>query len=421
MQRSEFRPGNRHHFAGGIQFHGAGAQWNHGAVQRQIAVAQFPDVAQHLCFRAVAMENGMSEEHPKSAQVDTLFDSPELAEALDSGAFRRFLDQIPIAIVVAALKPAERIVYANPEFERISGVATDAIAGESWSELRGESIGAEPDLELGAGIVAKSDFVGTFKLRQPDGETATVDVYSNVIEDSDGSPRFRLAALIDVTNHQPERTAELEARIRDKHTLLREIQHRVKNNLQMIMALIRIEAHGVRDFMESGPLDRLAGRIEAIQIVYKLLSEHDGGDQIDLGAYISEIASSVMKAHAVEGIRLELMVDSYSISVNVALPTGLVVNELLTNALKHAFVGRDGGTITVHSLTDETSCRILVADDGIGMREGATWPAAGKLSALIVESLIENAKAKIDIQSAAGEGVRVTILFQRPVISPANA
>ena len=363
----------------------------------------------------------MSEERPKSEQVDALFNAPELAEALDSNMFRRFLDQIPIAIVVAALKPAERIAYVNPEFERISGVATEAIAGRPWAALRGESIGEETNLELGVRIVTENDLIGTFKLRRPDGDTATVDVYSNIIEDNDGLPRFRLAAMVDVTNHRPERSAELEARIRDKDTLLREIQHRVKNNLQMIMALIRIEARGARDVMDNGPLDRLAGRIEAIQLVYKLLSEHDGGDQIDLGAYISEIASSVMKAHAVEGIRLELMVDSYSISVNVALPTGLVVNELLTNALKHAFVGRDGGTITVHSLTDETSCRILVADDGIGMREGATWPAAGKLSALIVESLIENAKAKIDIQSAAGEGVRVTILFQRPVISPANA
>ena len=62
-----------------------------------------------------------------------------------------------------------------------------------------------------------------------------------------------------------------------------------------------------------------------------------------------------MRAHAVEGIRLDLKVDTWPVSINVAMPAGLVVNELLTNALKHAFAGRDGGTITLHSLVDETA------------------------------------------------------------------
>ena len=89
--------------------------------------------------------------------------------------------------------------------------------------------------------------------------------------------------------------------------------------------------------------------------------------ELDLGVYLSQIAAAVMRSHAVEGIRLDLKVDAYPVSVNVAMPTGLVVNELLTNALKHAFVGRDGGTITLHSLADAHGCRIVVADDGVGL------------------------------------------------------
>ena len=76
------------------------------------------------------------------------------------------------------------------------------------------------------------------------------------------------------------------------------------------------------------------------------------GQEIDLGGYLSQIASAVMRSHAVEGIRLNLQVDTWPVSVNVAMPTGLVVNELLTNALKHAFKGKDGGRITVHCTTD---------------------------------------------------------------------
>jgi two-component sensor histidine kinase len=102
--------------------------------------------------------------------------------------------------------------------------------------------------------------------------------------------------------------------------------------------------------------------------------------------------------------------------VNVAMPTGLVVNELLTNALKHAFAGRAAGTITLHSLTDADGCRITIADDGVGLPEGVTWPKRGKLGSAIVQSLQENAKARLEVDSRPGEGLRVTIVFKRPLV-----
>ncbi len=125
-----------------------------------------------------------------------------------------------------------------------------------------------------------------------------------------------------------------------------------------------------------------------------------------------------MRSHAVEGIRLDLKADVFLVSVNVALPTGLVVNELLMNALKHAFAGRDGGTITLHCLTDDKGCRVVVADDGVGLPEGVVWPRRGKLSSLIVQSLRENANASLDLSSTAGQGTRVTISFTRAAAKP---
>ena len=203
--------------------------------------------------------------------------------------------------------------------------------------------------------------------------------------------------------------------------MLFEIQHRVKNNLQMITSLIRIEARNYYNRDDRITLDRLEGRINSIQIIYRLLSDFSQADEIDLGIYLSEIASSVMHAHAVEGIRLDLKVDSYPVSVNVALPSGLVANELLTNALKHAFVGREGGTITLHSLTDATGCRVTIADDGVGLPEGVEWPRPGKLGEMIVRSLRQNAKADLEVASTPGKGTRVTIAFNRDAAAIASA
>jgi len=206
--------------------------------------------------------------------------------------------------------------------------------------------------------------------------------------------------------------------LRDKDILLRELQHRVKNNLQMITALIRMEARNVPDDETGERFDRLAGRIQALALLYDLLGGVDADDGIDLGVYISQVASSVMQAHALEGIRLNLEVDTWPVSINVAMPTGLVVNELMTNALKHAFVGRDGGTITVSSLVSDTGCRVIIADDGVGLPEGKTWPESGRLGAVIAQSLRQNAKAELEVYSAPNEGLRVTIFFAREAAEP---
>lgn len=354
----------------------------------------------------------------KTEQVEVLLDTPNLADALESEQFRRFLDQVPTAIVVSGMKGRERIVYANPEFEKLSGQAAAEVEGEPWSVLRGYDHGENATRKLGAAVVDSHDLVGTFKIERAGREPAVVDAYSNVIEDDDGTPAFRLAALVDVGAHGQAQREEFEQRIREKDTLLLEIQHRVKNNLQMITALIRIEARNAQGRIDTAPFDRLAGRMESVALVYKLLSDHGQGDEIDLGVYLSEIVSSVMHSHAVEGIRLDLKVDAYPVSVNVAMPTGLVVNELLINALKHAFDGRDGGTISLHSLADSTGCRVVIADDGVGLPMGSEWPQPGKLAALIVRSLRENAKADLKVESTPGKGTRVTIVFTRGASAP---
>jgi two-component sensor histidine kinase len=125
-----------------------------------------------------------------------------------------------------------------------------------------------------------------------------------------------------------------------------------------------------------------------------------------------------MQAHAVEGIHLNLQVDTWPVSINVAMPAGLVVNEVLTNSLKHAFVGREGGTISLHSLIDETGCRVIISDDGVGLAEGAVWPKPGRLGVLIVQSLRQNAQATVDVVSSPGSGMKVTVFFARADASP---
>ncbi len=344
-------------------------------------------------------------------QVDQLLNTPDLASVLESDGFRQFLDQAPIAIAVSELHPVERIVYANVEFERLSGQTGADLEGKSWQALLGRSADAEDDGALSDAVVEDQDYIGVFSFAHSQGVEA-VDAWSNIIQDNAGAPVFRMLALVGATSRDAERS-EFEQLILDKDVLLRELQHRVANNLQMITALIRIEARNAPEDAKDERFSRLAGRVEALGLLYRSLSEESQAETVDLGVYLSEIASAVMRAHAVEGIHLNLQVDTWPVSINVAMPTGLVVNELLTNALKHAFKGRDGGTITLHSLVDEDGCRVVVSDDGLGLPEGYVWPRPGKLSHMIVQSLRQNARARVEVGAEPGGGMRVTIVFTR--------
>jgi PAS domain S-box-containing protein len=385
--------------------------------------------AQTLCF-APGIDNRQCQDNAimgdernadQPSQVEALVATPDLANALESEQFRRFLDQVPIAIIVSQMGAKERIVYVNPEFERVSGHVAAGLEGKPWSVLQSRCADPTSGLDLGRAISEGADFLGTFVVTAEGGQEEHVDAYSNVIEDELGVPAYRFAALVKVGIHKQEEREELQKRLREKDALLLEIQHRVKNNLQMITALMRIEARNADGLIDTAPFQRLAGRIEALKILYTLLDTSNEAGEVDLGVYLSDVAAAVLHAHAVEGVRLELKVDAYPVSVNVAMPAGLVVNELLTNALKHAFVGRPGGTITLESVSDGNGCRVTIADNGVGLPEGLEWPKSGKLSALIVQSLRENAKAQVQVASVPGQGMRVTLIFTRAAASAQTA
>lgn len=350
---------------------------------------------------------------PDNISMESLLNTPALATALENDRFRQFLDHVPVAIAVSEI-PGETIAYANFEFERIAGEAAAAIEGKPWHDLD-IAAAANDKGALADAIVSDAEYIGLFTFER-DGAPVAIEAWSNVIANDDGSPQFRLVALADSgerSDHQ-----ELAKRVADTDVLLKELQHRVRNNLQIITALIRLESRGIPHDASKQRFDRLAGRVESLGLLYHSLSDGAGGSTVDLGTYLSQIASSVMQAHAVDGVRLELKVDSWLVSIDVAMPTGLVVNELMTNSLKYAFAGRDGGTIKVSSLTDDSGCRVIVADDGNGLPDGDEWPRKGKLGNLIVNSLKQNARAQVSVESSPGAGMKVTIFFAKADAAP---
>lgn len=352
------------------------------------------------------------------ALVNDLVDSSELAAAIDTGSFDQVLDLVPVAILITkVLDEQHRIVYVNKALEKTLGHALADLKGRGLTILDALRREDDPSVTLKAALQNDDYYVGTFQLNDP--KPLLLEGYANLVENEDGTESYRILALIDVTERSREQREEFSRRLREKDALLLELGHRVKNNLQLITAMIRLEARYHRNG-EPVNFDKLAGRIDALQLLYRDLAPDAWGTALDLGHYLSQIASAVMHVYGVDGIRLDLKVDHALASINVAMPVGLIVNELLTNAFKYAFNGRDTGTITVRCLHEaETSYRVIVADDGIGLPPETNWPVPGKLSAVIVQTLRENAqKVQVSVDSAPQKGTRTTIDFEHKAAPP---
>jgi two-component sensor histidine kinase len=356
-------------------------------------------------------------------QVGELFTSPEMAKAVESDEFKRFLDHVPIAVVISwQVGNNQRIVYANLAFESLTGQPFSEIDGKSWAVLDTFVHEDDPELTLGHAVLSGEDFLGTFRKSGDEEKPLLAQAYASLIEGEEGAESYRIAALVNVSDRERSQREEFERTIRDKDLLLKELQHRVKNNLQLITALIRMEARAAQRG-DQVDLDRLAGRIDALALLYQAMSTENWGTQVDLGPYLSEIGTAAVRTHAIGGIQLDLKVSYCPVSVNVAMPVGLLINELLTNAFKYAFVGRDSGTIRLECFChDEESYRIVFADDGVGFPPGMVWPTRGKLGALILQTLRENTRGlEFRLESMPGEGTEVQIEFQhRPAALKAN-
>lgn len=204
--------------------------------------------------------------------------------------------------------------------------------------------------------------------------------------------------------------AELQKALAAKELVLKELNHRIKNNLMVILGLVRLSSS--EDEREHEALEETANRIEAVAKVHEQLNEAaDTGDAVDLGAYLGNLADGVRKAILAGGNAILEVSAARGIMLGVkeTVSLGIMVNELLTNARKYAFPGGRRGRIRlVVDLAAGSKARVTVADDGVGM-DPESGGHKGSLGSTILHSLADGLKASLTVASGPGKGTSWTI------------
>ncbi len=197
----------------------------------------------------------------------------------------------------------------------------------------------------------------------------------------------------------------LQRGIDEKTVLLRELHHRVKNNLQVVAGLLNLQSTAVADPRDAQLFNRTGDRVSSIALIHEQLYKTDDLRQIPFDRYLEELTGHIRAAVQREDISVEVEAESIALDVDVAIPCGMIVNELVSNAFKHAFDGADSGSIRVSMATREGVHVLEVTDSGSGMPDRPRQ----SLGMTLVHTLVEQINGTIDV--VAGDGTTVRVRF----------
>jgi len=320
--------------------------------------------------------------------------------------FRLALENAPIPIMIRT--DDGKVDFINAVWKELTGYTEEDIPTvEDWMKRAyGEKHSEMERLANGIYFEQGPKDHGDYPIRTKTGDTLIWDfATASLGKLADG----RMAVITmakDVTDRRHDEEA-IKKLLVEKELLLRDVNHRTKNNLNLIYSLLLIQAATTKDPLAVTALEEAASRVQAIQDLYVLLVE--GGDHVALhsGDYFPRLIDGIMEgAHHIP-ITVEKKIEDFVIGMRELPPLGLIVNELLTNAMKHAFTGRSEGKVTIDISKREDQATIVIRDDGVGIPESINLEKTTGFGFMMIKGLVQQIDGSISIERGAGTTFRI--------------
>lgn len=197
--------------------------------------------------------------------------------------------------------------------------------------------------------------------------------------------------------------AKVKASLKEKEILLQEIHHRVKNNLQVISSLLNLQSQGIHDKKTLEVFQESQNRIRSMALIHERLYRSSDLARVDFAEYIRNLASFLIRSYRSRAVRLDVQASDIYLSIDNAVPCGLIVNELISNALKHAFVdGREGEICVMMQQLADQQVKLIVRDNGVGLPKDVDYMNTGSLGLQLVTMLVQQLDGTIEIRNNAG-------------------
>lgn len=250
-------------------------------------------------------------------------------------------------------------------------------------------------------------------LRKRDGTPFLGSICAVAVRDERGRVQYFDGIVEDITERK-EAEEKLKTSLLEKEVLLREIHHRVKNNLQIISSLLNLQSRHIDDESSLDMFQESRDRVRSMALVHEKLYRSDELARVDFCEYIQSLARHLFMSYGInsKGIDLDVDVKDVFLDINTSIPCGLIINELVSNSLKHAFTGRSRGKIRVVLRPEnDDKFKMVVSDDGVGLPKDVDVTQTESLGLQLVAMLVEQLQGTLRIDK--NQGTSFEILFKK--------
>jgi PAS domain S-box-containing protein len=316
-----------------------------------------------------------------------------------------------------------RIISYNKQFVDLWGITEDVIASKSDEralQLVLEKLDNPQEFQSRVKYLYENkDEKSREEILLADG--SVFDRYSSPMKSRDGKYYGRVWFFRDITklknaerllkqfNEELEkkvtaRTEELNQSLEEKVLLLREIHHRVNNNVQIMISLLNLQIRSIKDATAQHALQEARNRLKAMSIVYEILYRSKDLSKIDIGEYIISLTKNLYYLYNKDPATISCAMDIPEIRMDIsrAIPLGLILNELISNSLRYAFPDGMSGSITISSRTEGSDNIIILRDNGIGLPAGFDWKTTETLGFSLVSSLLDQIDGSMELEQDKG-------------------
>jgi PAS domain S-box-containing protein len=302
-------------------------------------------------------------------------------------------------------------IQVNPAMEKLFGQPASKLIELTDDDLFGEEAGAhisEVDSRVLGGEIIKEEHTKPVK-----GIPHTFHVIKVPICDSSGEIIGLCGIARDITERK-RAEEQIKASLREKEVLLKEIHHRVKNNMQVIISLLNLQSKHVKDKHDLEIFKDSQNRIKSMALIHDKLYQSKDLASIDFAEYIENLASHLFNTYSVSSSAIKFVADikDVPLDINTAIPCGLIINELISNSLKYAFPdGQEGEILIKLYASKEDTSTLIVSDKGIGLPEDLDFRNTESLGLQVVVALVEQLKGTIELDRS--EGTAFKIVFKK--------
>ena len=314
----------------------------------------------------------------------------------------------PLAIV--AIDRAAKITIWNPAAEVIFGWTEREVRDRQAPFVRPEM--QEEHIRLRDGVLQGRPYAGIEVIRgRKDGSLVDLLASSAPLYDRHGEVIGAVAMFADITDRK-HADEQIKASLKEKEVLLKEIHHRVKNNLQVVSSLLSLQGAYIRDPQDAQLFKESQNRVRSMALVHERLYRSENLAKIDFGEYIHSLTAGLFQTWRgkVGGMTLDVLIADLFLDIDISIPCGLIVNELVTNSLKYAFPDGREGKISVRMECDRDGTLVLeVSDNGVGLPENIDFNKPKSLGFELVGALSYQLGGNVEVARNGGTMFRIRI------------